>query len=337
MEYNLYICKNIIMYMKCNIREYRIKKIISDSIKKILKEGKVQDVNHEIKEYTPTSVEWGYIKENIQTIWTFLNNGYQYVGYERFCGCDSPKSLLKNANLIKIAFSGDIWIAISVYTGYRGGFKNVGIAATTDSELRDNGIMAVREIIKKDIGHFNQFYWAECSGAVERLYEKYGGIKIPNDYAFGILQKVVRTEGEDEFHYLRDVKGEMQRKIIYGFNSQETFEKVLKERTEYINNSIKAILSHQIDEAIEQPSFAKYDRLDCAIAIVNFFVDQRWEEECYDFPSESLLQLRKYVSIIKKALDDKKVQVNKIKIARLALENGIDILETSSYMQIHMF
>ena len=39
-------------------------------------------------------------------------------------------------------------IAISVYTGYQEGKKCVGITATTNNELRDLGIIALKEIIK---------------------------------------------------------------------------------------------------------------------------------------------------------------------------------------------
>ena len=44
------------------------------------------------------------------------------------------------------------------------------------------------EIIKRNITQDKEFYWTECSGSIERLYEKHNGIKIPNEYAFDILQ-----------------------------------------------------------------------------------------------------------------------------------------------------
>ena len=191
-----------------------------------------QDVLN-IKEFSPNSNNWNYIKENIKQLWEFLNNGYKRAGYEKFCGCDNYRSLLRNANLIKIGFCDGVWVAVSVYTGYRGGFKNVGITATVDENLRSQGVKIVHNIIKTDIGNFKNFFWSECSGAVERLYEKYNGIKIPNEYVSTILQKVIIPE-EDGFHYLRDIKGDMQRKIMYGFNDKDTFEKILKEREEYI-------------------------------------------------------------------------------------------------------
>lgn len=317
-------------------KEDKLYRIISEQIKKVLKETKEQysQNNFVVKEYTPNSSEWEYIKENKLKLWDFLNNGYIHAGYEKFCGCDNYRSLLKNANLIKIAFQNNEWVAVSVYTGYRGGFKNVGITATVDSDSRDCGVGAVHDIIKTDIGNFENFFWTECSGSVEKLYDKYNGIKIPNEYAFGILQTPV-TLDNDGFHYTREIKGDIQRKIIYGFNNKETFEKVLNERREYINNCINSILSNNINEDVEKPSFGRLSKLDCAIAVVNFFVDQRWEGECYEFPQENLMALKQQIKIINIALKNNLVPEDKKEIAEMALENGMDILKTSSVMKVY--
>ena len=323
---------------KVKITEGKLRNIINECIQKVknelLIEHSTQEKLYEIKEYLPGDANWEYIKENKLQLWEFLNKGYSRAGYEKFCGCDNARSLLKNANLIKIAFMGDKWIALSVYTGYKGGFKNVGITATTDEILRKDGIAAVHEIIKKDIGGFSEFFWTECSGAVEKLYEKYKGIKIPNEYAFGILQIPISLE-DDGFHYSREIKGDIQRKVIYGFNNKETFEKVLTEREEYINSCINTILSNQINEDIEKPSFGRLSKVDCAIAIVNFFVNQRWEGECYEFPKRSLEILQYQVGIIENAIENNSMPKERIKIAQLAIENGRDILETSCVMQMN--
>ena len=94
------------------------------------------------------------------------------------------------------------------------------------------------EIIKRNITQDKEFYWTECSGSIERLYEKHNGIKIPNEYAFDILQTPV-TLLDDGYHYERVIKGETQKKVIYGFNNEETFNIVKKEFTEHINGCIK--------------------------------------------------------------------------------------------------
>lgn len=295
------------------------------------------DSTFEMKEYRPDSEGWDYIKANKQQIWDFLDEGYKRAGYERFLGCDKPNNLYKNANLVRIAFCGNEWVAISVYTGYRGGFKCVGITATTNENFRNSGIAAVHSIIKKDIGNFKQFYWTECSGSVEKLYERYKGIKIPNDYAFGIVQQHISKYLDDGFHYEREIKGEIQQKIIYGFNNEQTYQKVRAEREKYIEDSINAIIANQINESVEKPSFGRLSKLQCAVAVVNFFVDQRWEGCCYDFPNESLNKLGKYLEIIRSAIENNEVPENEKKITEMALENGTYVLKTSSPMEVHSF
>ena len=135
------------------------------------------------------------------------------------------------------------------------------------------------EIIKRNITQDKEFYWTECSGSIERLYEKHNGIKIPNEYAFDILQTPV-TLLDDGYHYERVIKGETQKKVIYGFNNEETFNIVKKEFTEHINDCIQHILDCQINEDIETPSFGRWSKAQCSVAVVNFFVDLRWEDEC---------------------------------------------------------
>lgn len=40
---------------------------------------------------------------------------------------------------------------------------------------------------KEDATYPLDFFWCECSGAVEHLFEKYGGIKIHNDFVLNYL------------------------------------------------------------------------------------------------------------------------------------------------------
>jgi len=287
---------------------------------------------YKIIEYTPDS-NWNYILQNKVEIWNFLNDGYIFAGYDKFCGCDNARSLIKNSSLIKIAYYNNVYIAISVYTSYRSGFKNVGITATTDETLRILGIDAVHTIIKNDICNYDNFFWTECSGAIEHLCEKYNGIKIPNEYVFGILQKEIKLEN-DGFHYIRTIKGDEQRKIIYGFNNYETFQKIKSENEEYINNCIDKILNMQIDESIEKPSFGKLSKLDTVIGIINFFIDQRVEEDCYDLPESSLNILKKYIHIADELVDSGGETSYDMNTVKHIILMGKDVLYTSSPLKI---
>ena len=96
-----------------------------------------------------------------------------------------------------------------------------------------------------------------------------------------------------------------------------------------IDENIKAILARQIDESVEKPSFGRWSRLECAIAIINLFVDERWESERYEFPAHQLETLKEQVELVRKAIIEGKVPEAKREMARLAVDNGEDVLKTS--------
>lgn len=312
--------------------------LVKKTVNKVLNEAIDNQSKKEFKiiEYRPSEKGWDYIKENKNLLWNFLDTGYKYANVGSFCGCDSPRSLVRNANLIKIGYCDN---AVCVYTGYRGGFKNVGIAATINEEYRQVGKEAVKSIIKTDISNYENYFWTECSGVIEILYSKYHGIKIPNVYASTILntQVFIDEKDNDGFQYFREIKGTRQKKVIFGFNNEEIFEKVKSEREEYINNSINWIVSHQIDEGKENPSFDKYGVVRTSINVINFFFDYQCENECYEFPQSSLDILNNHVSIIENALQSGKVKQEELYMAKLALENGKEIIDVSAPMKLYKF
>lgn len=174
----------------------------------------------------------------------------------------------------------------------------------------------------------NITFWTECSGVLEILYSKYNGIKIPNVYASTILNTPVFIDDKDNdgFQYYREIKDTRQKKVIFGFNNKEIFERVKSEREACINNSIDWIVSHQSDEdGVVRTS----------INVINFFFDYQCENECYEFPQSSLDILSNYVSIIENALLSGKVKQEEIYMSKLALENGKEILEVSVPMQLN--
>ena len=97
-----------------------------------------------------------------------------------------------------------------------------------------------------------------------------------------------------------------------------------------IKSNIDFVLTNLYDPTVEHSSFGRLNRLDCAIAIVNLFVDQRWEDECYHFPEECLNILREQTEIVEEAIANNTVARDKEEIAKLAVWNGREILRTSS-------
>ena len=100
-------------------------------------------------------------------------------------------------------------------------------------------------------------------------------------------------------------------------------------REEYIKQNINFILGNMVDESIEKPSFGKFNRLGCAIAIINFFVDDRWENECYELSPKSRVILKTQIDVINEYLEKNQVPADELQLAKLALENASDIMETA--------
>ena len=96
-----------------------------------------------------------------------------------------------------------------------------------------------------------------------------------------------------------------------------------------IKSNIDFVLTNLYDPTVEHSSFGRLNRLDCAIAIVNLFVDHRWEEECYHFPEECLNILRDQIKIVEEAIANNTVARDKEETAKLAVWNGREILRTS--------
>ena len=176
---------------------------------------------------------------------------------------------------------------------------------------------------------YENYFWTECSGVMEILYSKYNGIKIPNVYASTILstQVFIDEKDNDGFQYFREVKDTRQKKVIFCFNNEEIFENVKSDREEYINNSINWIISRQIDEGKEN--------VRTSINVINFFFDYQCENECYEFPQSSLDILSNHISIIENALQAGKVKQEELYMAKLALENGKEIIDVSAPMKLY--
>lgn len=96
-----------------------------------------------------------------------------------------------------------------------------------------------------------------------------------------------------------------------------------------IKSNIDFVLTNLYDPTVEHSSFGRLNRLDCAIAIINLFVDQRWEEECYHFPEECLNILREQIVIVEEAIANGAVPKDKEEMASLAVWNGYEISRTS--------
>lgn len=86
-----------------------------------------------------------------------------------------------------------------------------------------------------------EYYWTVCSDAIEYLWEKFGGTKIPNIFVNDYLGNKKYELAKDEYHFYINIEDEKYKKIIFGYNSEETYNKVVDYIKNEINNDIKNI------------------------------------------------------------------------------------------------
>lgn len=274
-----------------------------------------------------------YIRDNRKMLWDFFNDGYRYANLKGFYSCVTPKLLWKNASCLKIALFNDIIVAASIYTSFQKGMKCVGITATTDNEYRDIGKNAVVHIIKEDISLVGKFYWTVCSNALKHFYEKQGGIKIPNDYLHLFINNY-KSKSEDGYHFnveVIDSDGDVENvnKIIYGFNSQETFDAIKKKNDKRIMTYINRI-TDSIKESIYVNDMSKEDYYTEVIFV--FYSDR--VDGNKDYSAETMDILKDAVEYLKQFVNSHRNNQNVDKYIN-AIENGEYLILTSIVMDIH--
>ena len=85
------------------------------------------------------------------------------------------------------------------------------------------------------------FYWGVFDGAVSHYYEKFGGILIPNDYCHLFIGNA-KPDINDEYNIIIKLSdGTDVVKLIYGFNSKETFDEIMKMTDMRIDNQVNRL------------------------------------------------------------------------------------------------
>ena len=152
-----------------------------------------------------------------------------------------------------------------------------------------------------DINNYKSFYWCECSDSIERYYDKFDGFLIPNIYARDIIEQVDKSKGqlissldEDGYHY-KIYSKEMDKmliKKIYGFNSPETFNKVI-ENQEYGFREWENKIKNKLNES----AFDSYSVVDAAFELVDIF-SVEFEYGCREFPPYAMNLMKKYMDLL---------------------------------------
>lgn len=279
------------------------------------------------------------LKSVADYLWSFFDNGYKRAGLDGFSrSCLNIKSLLRNAACVKLIYNiNDELLAASVYTSRYGGYKCVGITSTTDESLRREGVKQVSNIVKEDILKFDEYYWIICSGTIEKMYEAAGGIKIPVEYlpAYISMQKYDLIPGEEYSFNIFLNDGEAYRKSIFGFNSKETMEEIIKTRDKRVIDKINYI--KHLNENIEINKFGrkhKYSEVEKAAGIIDIF----YEERCNgldDLSPELKMILDENIKIVQQYVDSDQCSMKDREKYLDVLGDAKDIIDSSTVLIIH--
>lgn len=167
----------------------------------------------------------------VDIVWDMLQNAYKEIG--GFLTAKTKDELIKKSSLWKMVRRNGKILAVKIYTSKKGGRKSIACATDGTKEGKD----ALYSIIKEDIKMMNQRQaWAEVSGKMEHLYNKFGGVIVPSKYVQDILADKEIFNQKDDGHYSRNIKGEPHEKIIYGWIDPEIKQKVDSKLNESYND-----------------------------------------------------------------------------------------------------
>lgn len=289
------------------------------------------------KYYYKNTCEWEtYIGKAKNDIYEFLNVAYLKSTGTKFLTYDSGQEIYDRVSLIKIAFNNNDWVAIALYTNYRGGNKCIGIAKNYfDPSLSNLGSIAVRHIIREDIGNYEKFYWAEVSGKLVQIFEENDGIKIPSIYAERMLATSIQII--DDYWYERIIKDTIQQKIIFGFNTLKTFKKIYIDRKEYIDDCIERIKrSRGLNEGALKMDIGinELNEWGFHMDVVRFFIKE-WNNGYHEYPLESITHLQTSVDYLNKILISGRLPKDYGPDIKETLENGRELLKLITTFEIN--
>lgn len=170
------------------------------------------------------------IRKYSKDVWNIVNAAYVNIG--GFKGFRSIKDMLTRDISFSLFEKDGSVCACAIYNGYLGGHKLIGCGAKDNTSENKSFL---KDIIKRDINEYSQWYWTEVSPPLEYWFKHLDGWAIPNIYAKEILNKNNLILDPDGLHYTRGIGTDATptRKAIYGFKDEETFFKVTNEYENY--------------------------------------------------------------------------------------------------------
>lgn len=270
------------------MHEHHINKGKTD-MKRMLNEAEVISAKTSIKPFVCYMTDdKKVLKRWINDISEMVDSSYASEGGYR--GDSSLRSLLKNADRAKLVFGDDEkLLAVSLYRTDLGGYKRFCSASQVHASRK---IDAVQTIIKDDIKPYDNWYWVEASGMIEKLFKKNGGNPIPNHLAAEFLRIDPSKLNllEDGVHYERAVgpAHAVLAKMIFGFKDKEAARKACAAVANYDDFKLN------VNKLLEDDN-----ELDIACQVIRQIFELHDEWGCNEMLPEWHEQMKKAVAKVK--------------------------------------
>jgi len=145
----------------------------------------------------------------------------------------------------------------------------------------------------------NEFYWIVCSDAIEHLWENFGSTKIPNIFVNDYLGNKKYELANDEYHFYINIADENYKKIIFGYNSEETYNKVVNYIKNEINNSVNNVSESFMPNKDKVIDIAKIYSKNLA-AYIDLIDINGW----YELPEECIVDFKQMINDVESVVKD---------------------------------
>ena len=126
-------------------------------------------------------------------------------------------------------------------------------------------------------------YWTMSNVAIKHLWHKLGGVMIPNTFLEEFIGNQQKTEKlNDGFEFkIYDDNDDWDIKVIFGYNSKETFDKI----NEQLENYVFTHIDDSINEKFNDKDYAEDLRRKLAsfIDMIDFDGIVEMPEKCIDY------------------------------------------------------
>ena len=240
-----------------------------DKLEEFLLKYKKEFYNTYFKTISVGELKMLYEQEEIEKylplVWEMLEKSYEGIGglksYRDYNDFKKRKHLL----MVVRDFNKDL-LACAVFRRIASSLKMTAIGCNQ----KDDGRLALQQIIQHTISELELHYWTEVSGIIEYYFKKHNAFPMPNTIASKILQvdedQIILSK-KDNIHYDRFFGQDRDRftKMIYGIKSEEIFQEAMSEFEDYYD------FMKEVNKMVNESKETKYSVRQAIYIIENLY------------------------------------------------------------------